>query len=103
MLVTNIGRAVLLGLLTVGLASGATSIWLLYVVAFLLGIGEAAYDNASQSLVPRLVPRVRPAAVSSTGAARAASGARSSGGGGVAAGPSGSTSGSGSCSTSPAG
>jgi MFS family permease len=56
MLVTNIGRAVLLGLLTVGLASGATSIWLLYVVAFLLGIGEAAYDNASQSLVPRLVP-----------------------------------------------
>ena len=56
MLVTNIGRAVLLGLLTVGLASGFTSIWLLYVVAFLLGIGEAAYDNASQSLVPRLVP-----------------------------------------------
>ena len=33
-----------------------TSIWLLYVVAFLLGIGEAVYDNASQSLVPRLVP-----------------------------------------------
>ena len=35
---------------------GCTSIWLLYVVAFLLGIGEAVYDNASQSLVPRLVP-----------------------------------------------
>ena len=56
MLATNIGRAVLLGLLTVGLASGLASIWLLYVIAFLLGIGEAAYDNASQSLVPRLVP-----------------------------------------------
>jgi hypothetical protein len=56
MLVTNIARAVLLGGLTIGLASGMSSIWLLYVVAFLLGIGEAAYDNASQSLVPRLVP-----------------------------------------------
>ncbi len=55
MLVANIGRAVLLGSLTVGLATGLTSIWLLYVVAFLLGIGEAIYDNASQSLVPRLV------------------------------------------------
>ena len=56
MLVTNVGRAVLLGLLTVGLVTGWTSIWLLYFMAFLLGIGEAAYDNASQSLVPRLVP-----------------------------------------------
>jgi hypothetical protein len=56
MRVTNVGRAVLLGLLTVGLASGWDSIWLLYLAAFLLGIGEAAYDNASQSLVPRLVP-----------------------------------------------
>jgi hypothetical protein len=56
MQVTNIGRAVLLGLLTAGLASGFTSLWLLYVIAFLLGIGEAVYDNASQSLVPQLVP-----------------------------------------------
>jgi len=56
MRVTNVGRAILLGLFTVGLASGWTSVWLLYLVAFLLGIGEAAYDNASQSLVPRLVP-----------------------------------------------
>lgn len=56
MLVTNVGRAVLLGLLTVALAGGFNSIGLLYVVAFLLGIGEAVYDNASQSIVPRLVP-----------------------------------------------
>lgn len=56
MLVTNVGRAVLLGILTAGLVGGLTSIWLLYVVAFLLGIGEAVYDNASQSIVPRLVP-----------------------------------------------
>lgn len=56
MLVTNVGRAVLLAAFTVGLAGGPTSIWLLYAIAFLLGIGEAVYDNASQSLVPRLVP-----------------------------------------------
>jgi hypothetical protein len=56
MWVTNVGRAVLLGCLTAALASGFTSVWLLYVIAFLLGIGEAVYDNASQSLVPRLVP-----------------------------------------------
>jgi MFS family permease len=56
MRVANVARAVLLAAFAVGLASGATSIALLYVVAFLLGIGEAVYDNASQSLVPRLVP-----------------------------------------------
>ena len=56
MLATNLARAVLLAAFTVGLASGPVSIWLLYAVAFLLGVGEAVYDNASQSLVPRLVP-----------------------------------------------
>lgn len=56
MLATNIGRAVLLATFTIGLAGGLTSIWPLYAVAFLLGVGEAVYDNASQSLVPRLVP-----------------------------------------------
>lgn len=56
MVVTNVGRAVLLATFTIGLTTGLTSIWLLYAVAFLLGVGEAIYDNASQSLVPRLVP-----------------------------------------------
>jgi predicted MFS family arabinose efflux permease len=51
-----IARFVLLGILTVALVSGNRSMLLLYVVAFALGIGEAAYDNASQSLIPRVVP-----------------------------------------------
>ena len=55
MRLANIGRAVLLTLLVAALATDLVSIWLLYVVAFLLGIGEALYDNAAQSLVPRLV------------------------------------------------
>ena len=55
MRLANTGRAMLLALLVTALATGLVSIWLLYVVAFLLGIGEALYDNAAQSLVPRVV------------------------------------------------
>lgn len=55
MRLANTGRAILLTLLVTALATDLVSIWLLYVVAFLLGIGEALYDNAAQSLVPRLV------------------------------------------------
>jgi predicted MFS family arabinose efflux permease len=50
-----ITRTVLFAVLTVSLLAGVQSLVLLYVVAFLLGIGEAAYDNASQSMVPRVV------------------------------------------------
>jgi MFS family permease len=55
MRLANTARAILLALLVTALATDLVSIWLLYVVAFLLGIGEALYDNAAQSLVPRLV------------------------------------------------
>jgi MFS family permease len=48
-------RGVLFGVLTLALVLDVRSILLLYVVAFLLGVGEAAYDNASQSLIPRVV------------------------------------------------
>lgn len=48
-------RAVLFGALTLALVLDVRSMLLLYVVAFLLGVGEAAYDNASQSLIPRVV------------------------------------------------
>jgi predicted MFS family arabinose efflux permease len=59
MRLANTGRAILLALLSTALITDLVSIWLLYVVAFLLGIGEALYDNAAQSLVPRLVRRDR--------------------------------------------
>jgi MFS family permease len=51
----NIGRAVLLAALSVALLAGDRSLASLYVVVFLLGAGEAAYDNAAQSLLPRVV------------------------------------------------
>src|SRR4051812_26809914 len=50
-----ITRTVLFAVLTVSLLAGVQPLVLLYVVAFLRGIGEAAYDNASQSMVPRVV------------------------------------------------
>ncbi|MFI6373329.1 MFS transporter [Streptomyces sp. NPDC050546] len=52
----NTARTLVLAALTVALLADLRSMALLYVLAFLLGIGEAAYDNAAQSLVPRVVP-----------------------------------------------
>ncbi|MGW6732453.1 MFS transporter [Streptomyces sp. NPDC055013] len=51
----NTARTLLLVALTLALLADLRSMVLLYVLAFLLGIGEAAYDNAAQSLVPRVV------------------------------------------------
>jgi MFS family permease len=52
----GVTRAVLLTTLAVALLADVRSVVLLYAAAFLLGVGEAAYDNASQSLIPRVVP-----------------------------------------------
>jgi MFS family permease len=51
----NIGRAVLLAGLTATLLAGQRSLAVLYVAVFALGVGEAAYDNAAQSLLPQVV------------------------------------------------
>ncbi|GAA2838326.1 MFS family permease [Nonomuraea rubra] len=59
MTVANLVRAVLLGGLVLALLADVRSIVLLYAVAFLLGIGEAVYDNAAQSLIPKIVPDAR--------------------------------------------
>jgi MFS family permease len=55
----QLGRVVLLGGLAVALVAGFTSIWLLYVVGFLLGVLETIFDTAAQSIVPNVVPRDR--------------------------------------------
>lgn len=51
----NIGRGLLLALLAAALLAGYRSLPVLYVVVFILGAGEAAYDNAAQSLLPQVV------------------------------------------------
>lgn len=56
MAVANLARAVLLGMLAVLVGTGNATLWVLYLVAFAVGVAEAAHDNAAQSLVPHLVP-----------------------------------------------
>ena len=56
LIAAGVTRAGLLAILAVALLTDVRSVALLYAVAFLLGVGEAAYDNASQSLMPRVVP-----------------------------------------------
>ena len=51
----NVARAVLLTCLVVLLSADVQSIGLLCLLAFVLGTAEAVYDNATQSLVPRIV------------------------------------------------
>ncbi|GLZ43357.1 MFS transporter [Actinokineospora sp. NBRC 105648] len=57
MLLANITRAALLTGLTLLVAFDAGSIWVLYVVVFLVGITETVHDTAAQSIVPQLVDR----------------------------------------------
>jgi MFS family permease len=49
-------RVVLVGALAVAVAADAASIWLLYAVAFALGMLETVHDTAVQAVVPVVVP-----------------------------------------------
>lgn len=49
-------RAVALATLTIGVATGTATIWLIYAVLFILGTGETLADTAASAFVPALVP-----------------------------------------------
>jgi MFS family permease len=53
----NTVRAALLGVLAVAVATDAAGIYLLYAIAFLLGICETLYDTSAQSILPQVVER----------------------------------------------
>ena len=55
MLRVNLARVVLVGALALAVAAGDQQLWMLYAVAFALGVGETFYDTAAQSIVPSLV------------------------------------------------
>jgi len=55
--VSNTLRALLGVGLVVLFATGSLSIWTLYVVIFLYGVGETVYDGAIRAVVPSIVPR----------------------------------------------
>lgn len=59
MLGANTVRAGLLAALGLALALDMGSIWLLYAVAFGIGLTETLYDTTAQSILPQLVPRTR--------------------------------------------
>ena len=59
MMLVDFGRVTLLGGLALAVVAGAASIWLVYVVAFLLGVLETLFDTAAQAILPNVVPRER--------------------------------------------
>lgn len=55
MLVTDLGRAALVAGLAVAAAVSDVDIWMLWVLALGLGVGEVFFDSASQAIVPAVV------------------------------------------------
>lgn len=53
----NVFRAAVMTALFAILAGGGGSLWILYVVAFLQGVGEVFSDNTAFAMMPALVPR----------------------------------------------
>ena len=55
--IANATRLLLGAALTIFVATGSINIAILYVIAFLIGIAEVAYDTASQSLLPLVLKK----------------------------------------------
>lgn len=51
----NVARCVLMGVLGIAVLGGWATIWLLYVITFLLGVAEVLFDTSSQAILPRVV------------------------------------------------
>jgi MFS family permease len=49
-------RCVVIGALTLAVASHRAEVWMLWVAAACLGVAEVFFDNASQAVVPLIVP-----------------------------------------------
>jgi len=55
MILVDAGRVVLLGGLTAAVLTDTATIWLLYLVAFVLGCLETMFDTAANSMLPNVV------------------------------------------------
>jgi MFS family permease len=53
----DLARAVLIGSLAAVVAFEGEQLWVLYLVAFALGVGETMFDTAAQSVMPMVVDR----------------------------------------------
>ena len=65
MVLVDAGRAILLGGLTIAVLGNVATIWLLYVVAFVLGCFETMFDTAASSMLPNVVGKDRIVAANS--------------------------------------
>jgi MFS family permease len=65
MVLVDAGRVVLLGGLTIAILAQVATIWLLYVVAFVLGCFETMFDTAASSMLPNVVGKDRVVAANS--------------------------------------
>jgi MFS family permease len=50
-------RVVVMGAIAAAVAADVAEIWLLYVAALVLGVGETLFDTAAQSILPSVVAR----------------------------------------------
>jgi MFS family permease len=52
----DVFRTLVVGALTIAVASDNAQMWMLWVAAACLGVAEVFFDNASQAMVPAIVP-----------------------------------------------
>jgi MFS family permease len=65
MILVDAGRVILLAGLTIAVVSNVATIWLLYVIAFVLGCFETMFDTAASSMLPNVVGKDRVVAANS--------------------------------------
>jgi MFS family permease len=56
LIIADLCRAALVGALTVAVALDEVQIWMLWILAFGLGLGEVFFDSGSQTILPAIVP-----------------------------------------------
>lgn len=59
LVVADLCRAALVGALALIVAFGEVQIWMLWVLAFGLGVGEVFFDSGSQTILPVIVPEAQ--------------------------------------------
>ena len=52
----DVFRCAVVGALTIAVATHRAEVWMLWIAAACLGVAEVFFDNASQALVPSIVP-----------------------------------------------
>jgi MFS family permease len=57
MVLSNVARGLVLGLLSLAVFNAGGGLWMLYVTFFILGMAETLNDNAALAVLPAIVPK----------------------------------------------